>query len=92
MRHPGTSGLPVLFTLEAPYASKVCVVGDFNQWSSHVHCMTRSESTWSLSLRLPPGRYQYAFLIDGKTWQVDPGATLVQDSGFGTKNALLIIE
>jgi 1,4-alpha-glucan branching enzyme len=82
----------VRFSHVDPKASEVCLVGSFNDWSARSHCLTKSGDTWSLEVMLPPGRHQYAYLIDGKTWREDPGAVLNEDTGFGTKNSILIID
>ena len=73
-------------------ATTVCVSGSFNSWSHQSDCLSRSDDGWSISISLPPGRYQYAFVIDGCTWRDDPGAVLVEDDGFGIKNSVLIVE
>jgi hypothetical protein len=31
-------------------------------------------------------------MVDGKTWREDPGAVLSEESGFGTRNSVLIVE
>ena len=37
-------------------------------------------------LALPAGQHQYAFVVDGARWVVDPGAPAVDD-GFGRRNS-----
>jgi 1,4-alpha-glucan branching enzyme len=83
---------PVLFRYVAEEAKKVCIAGSFNQWSPSSHCMGRSKSTWTLQLVLPRGRYPYLFVIDDYIWKPDPGAILWEESGFGTKNSILVVE
>jgi len=87
---------PALFSVRFIYvdaqAKSVCLSGSFNQWSRQSHCMIREGNTWSAVVLLPPGRYAYGFLIDGDTWQADPGAALSEESGFGTNNSILIVE
>lgn len=73
-------------------ASTVCVSGNFNSWSEQNNCLSRSGDTWFTGVTLLPGRYQYLFLVDGRNWREDPGAELSEDSGFGTKNSVLIVE
>jgi hypothetical protein len=73
-------------------AATVCVLGSFNSWSEQSDRLSRSGDTWSTSVSLLPGRYQYIFLVDGHNWREDPGAGLTEDSGFGTKNSVLIVE
>jgi 1,4-alpha-glucan branching enzyme len=89
---PEEPGNSVRFIYIAPGAGSVCVAGSFNGWSRQSHCMRRDGSTWTVSIPLPPGRYEYAFVLDGDTWQADPGAILSEESGFGRKNSILIVE
>jgi 1,4-alpha-glucan branching enzyme len=88
---PGAGG-QVCFKFTAPQARQVCVAGSFNQWSKISHCMSRSTDAWRLCLPLSPGRYSYLLVIDGQSWQLDPGASLWEDNGFGTRNSVLIVE
>jgi len=73
-------------------AQKVCIAGSFNQWSTQSHCMKKNKNTWTLKLSLSPGRYPYLFLIDDRISKLDPGAALTEESGFGTKNSILVVE
>ena len=84
----------VTFTLNMPDASNVEVIGSFNQWMPSGFRMHWDErrGLWVLSVPLERGRYEYAFLVDGKTILPDPKAVMQQDDGFGNKNSILIIE
>jgi hypothetical protein len=79
------------FVLDAPDAEQVCLVGNFNGWSV---CDTPLERTadgsWSTTVRLPEGRYEYMFVVDSE-WRSDPRAALVIDDGFGNENAVLLL-
>ena len=86
----GTFG--VSFRYRDDQAKKVCVVGNFNQWSPQSHCMKKTKDIWTLTVSLPTGRYQYLFVIDDRRWETDPEALLTEDSGFGTKNSVLVVE
>jgi hypothetical protein len=61
----------VFFTLTAPGATDVYLVGDFNNWNATVEKMRRSGDTFEISLFLVEGSYRYKFVVDG-TWIVDP--------------------
>jgi hypothetical protein len=54
--------------------------------------MVRKGSAWSLELFLQRGRHAYVFVVDDTVMKPDPGATLVEESGFGMKNSVLIVE
>ena len=84
--------IPVVFTYIDDQAQKVCIAGSFNRWSSRSHCMKKDKNAWTLRLSLSPGRYPYLFLIDDQISKLDPGAPLTKESGFGTKNSILIVE
>jgi hypothetical protein len=83
----------VLFTLDMPHASNVALIGTFNQWTPEGYRMYRDDQrgVWKLSVPLGSGRYEYAFLIDGKIVIADPKGLLQRDDGFGNKNSILTI-
>lgn len=61
----------VYFTLRAPGASEVYLVGDFNNWNPTVEKMEQSGDLFQISLYLVEGAYRYKFVVDQK-WVVDP--------------------
>jgi hypothetical protein len=61
----------VFFTLVAPGAQNVYLVGDFNNWNPTVERMPQSGDVFEISLYLVAGSYRYKFVVDGK-WIVDP--------------------
>jgi hypothetical protein len=56
----------VIFTLSAPDAKEVYLVGDFNRWNPTVEPMQREGDTFVVSLFLVAGTYRYKFVVDGK--------------------------
>ncbi len=55
------------FRMKAPKAKTVFLVGDFNHWKSGTLALAKvADGSWELTLALPPGRYHYRFLVDGK--------------------------
>lgn len=83
----------VPFVLYAPGAHSVALVGDFNGWDRGATPLrpAGSAGAWVVSLPLPPGRYRYAFLIDGARWLPDPTAPRAPDDDFGTPNSVLMV-
>jgi chromosome partitioning protein len=63
----------VLFSLVAPEANDVELVGSFNNWDrEHGVQLTRnSNGVWHAKLDLVPGRHLYKFVVDG-AWCADP--------------------
>lgn len=70
----------------------VYLAGTFNGWSTNAEPMKPDPSrhTWMLTKRLLPGRYEYKFVLDGKTWITDPKGQDVSD-GNGHTNSLLLL-
>jgi hypothetical protein len=82
---------PVRLRLAAP-ASRVAVVGDFNDWDPAATPLRPAGDggTWIVELRLKPGRYHYTFLIDGRRWARDPNAPAAE-SDFGAPVSMLTV-
>lgn len=80
------------FVLIAPNASTVALVGDFNSWDSSATKLRPTHGgAWTVSVSLPRGRHEYAFLVDGRRWQVDPLAPLTRDDEFGVQSSIINI-
>ncbi len=62
----------VLFVLPALDATDVSVAGNFNAWEPTPLSDDDNDGIWTASIPLPPGRYEYAFVIDGRWWGQDP--------------------
>lgn len=71
-------------------AQSVSVCGTFNDWTIGKSPMTRSaDGTWSTTLLLPTGSYQYKFVVNGGQWTQDvAGQDADSDDGFGGKNSI----
>ena len=80
----------VVFALEAPHASHVQLVGDFNGWALDRGEMTPSGSVWTSVLKLPPGRYRYRYVVDGD-WRSDPLNREFEPSPYGGNNSVLVV-
>jgi len=62
----------VLFVMPALDAESVAVVGSFNAWEGTALSDLDGDGIWTASIPLSPGRYEYAFIIDGRWWGQDP--------------------
>jgi len=94
----------VLFQFEAPSAQRVQLAGNWpeNDWlrgraetGSYLIGLMEDEDDdgiWTLVVDLDPGRYQYKFVIDEKTWKEDPNNPQRVDDGYGGNNSLLIVD
>ncbi len=66
----------VAFRYRPPQPAKaVYLAGTFNEWKPTALAMTGpdKEGYFTKTLRLPIGRHEYKFVIDGKVWKTDPG-------------------
>jgi hypothetical protein len=61
------------FSYYDPSAYSVSLAGTFNNWDSQALGMTKDEEgTWRVVVDLPPGRYEYKFVVNGSDWMADP--------------------
>ena len=56
----------VVFRLADTGASKVSLMGDFNNWNPTMDSMVKRGSVWEVRLYLVPGKYRYMFVVDGE--------------------------
>lgn len=85
----GDGRAPVAFAVSAP-GREVALVGDFNDWDPGANRLERHGRTWNVTLRLPPGRYRYAYLVDGRRWLPDPGLPAAADD-FDTPTSVITV-
>ena len=79
------------FSLSAPQATSVFIVGNFNQWNPSSHPLKKDkQGAWKISLPLDPGQYEYRFFIDGE-WKNDPNCSSFIENSFGTMNCVKIV-
>jgi 1,4-alpha-glucan branching enzyme len=69
---------------------EVALVGDFGGWNIRYQMEQVAPGVWSTAVPLEPGVYDYAFVVDGTTWLLDPLAPAVAD-GFGGANSRLSV-
>jgi 1,4-alpha-glucan branching enzyme len=78
----------VRFELDVPKAKSVFVGGTFNNWSATTTpLLFVGGTTWSKDLLLPPGRYEYRFVVDGK-WVEPPHAKAYVPNPNGGRNGV----
>jgi 1,4-alpha-glucan branching enzyme len=87
------AGLPSIeFSLVAPDAKEVVLVGDFNNWNGEGYRMKKSkDGICKKKVDLKPGRYEYRFIVDGNWW-TDPKANETCLNSFGSQNSVINIQ
>ena len=94
----------VVFRFNSPSARVVQLAGNWpeNNWlagqaqtGSFLVGEMRPDTTtgiWTRTEKLPPGRYQYKFVIDRITWKEDPNNPNKTDDGYGGFNSVLDVQ
>ena len=83
----------VTFRLDAEPNREVYVAGSFNGW--HPGDKRLKDRTgaghYAATVLLPPGRYEYKFIIDGR-WCIDPSREDWVANDVGSLNSVLTVE
>lgn len=86
-KHNG-NGSDQTFSITAPDAMSVQLVGDFTHWQSKPVSMHReSGGVWRATVHLEPGSHHYRFLVDGQ-WRDDPECQVQVANPYGGRNAV----
>jgi len=88
---PAVTSQGVTFTIEAPDAEHVHLAGDFNNWTLDGSEMEPMGGVWKKVVKLPPGRYRYRYVVDGR-WQSDPLNAVVEPSPYGGEDSILVMD
>ena len=76
-------------------ANDVRIAGDFNGWipDKGVRSLIESEGServWTKILQLPPGTYEYRYVVDGE-WREDPQDREFDSGSTGGRNSILVV-
>lgn len=77
----------VRLSLQSAEARSVGIAGSFNDWQPGP-LQRDGSGRWSIELILPPGDYEYLFVVDD-CWQTDPECAADCPNPFGGKNSVL---
>ena len=92
-RAPSNTLIPMVLDLYAPSAKKVELVGTFSHWMPKTFRLKGPDAVgyWAIAVKLPPGRYEYAFLINGSQLVPDDDGEAFRADGLGRENSLLLL-
>ena len=92
-KRTATKNRRVTFSVQADPGAIVCLAGTFNNWDPQSRKLTDKKGTgaFTTSLMLPPGTYEYKFVING-TWCVDPNNGEWTQNDLGTLNSVLTVK
>lgn len=81
----------IIFSVFAPEARDVYLVGEFNSWQINDSArMMQNNGTWSKKINLNSGKYRYRFVIDGN-WIEDVSNPLKEVNPYGSVDSLVEI-
>ncbi len=82
----------VRFSIRAPLAARVSLVGDFDRWDPAAVPMRRDGDgeTWIVDVHLPPGRHVFAYAVDGDL-KTDPYAARAVEDDFGVPSSVIVV-
>ncbi len=75
-----------------PDANEVYLTGDFNQWQPRENQMLKAQDgSFRVKIKLPPGQYQYKFIVDG-VWYNDPDAPHQEQGPCDTPSSAFVVK
>ena len=81
----------IIFSVFAPEARDVYLVGEFNNWQVNDSArMMQNNGTWSKKINLNSGKYRYRFVVDGN-WIEDISNPLKEVNPYGSVDSLVEI-
>ena len=82
------------FSLYAPQAKSVEIIGDFNQWQSGATPLTGPDKSgwWRTTLKFPGtwSRIEYIYWVDHAYRQIDSAQPIVADGFSGDNNVIVL--
>jgi len=77
-----------VFSITAPAAQSVQLVGDFTHWQERpINLRKEGSGVWRATVELKPGEHRYRFLVDGQ-WRDDPECTLRVENPYGSHDSV----
>jgi 1,4-alpha-glucan branching enzyme len=88
MARKNTNGKQQTFSITAPDATSLMLVGDFTKWQEQPIPMKKGASgVWHAAVDLPLGTHHYRFIVDGQ-WCDDPECILRVANPYGSENSI----
>ncbi len=76
------------FSITAPGATSVKLVGSFTHWEKNaIHLKQEPDGVWRVTAELPAGSHRYRFIVDGQ-WCDDPKCTTRVDNPYGSQDSV----
>ncbi len=82
----------VTFELEDEEATKVALVGDFNDWDKDANPMNKEDGIWKCTVSLKSGKHEYQFVVNNTDWVVDPNSDKNVKNKFEGQNSVIEVK
>ncbi|MES2275813.1 MAG: hypothetical protein V4592_07315 [Bacteroidota bacterium] len=80
------------FTLKGFNRAKtVRLAGNFNDWAEDSYTLAHQGDTWTISIRLKPGKCLYKFIVDGE-WVLDNTNKQWEQNEYNTGNSVVWVD
>lgn len=79
------------FTYENATATKVSIVGNFNDWNKDANPMVKENGNWKATISLKPGKHEYQFVLNDTDWIVDPKQAISVKNKYEGMNSVIEI-
>lgn len=81
----------ITFSLNAPEAREVQLLGDFSGWEQNpIDLKKLRDGRWKATLSLAEGKYEYRYRVDGQ-WHDDPDCPMRTANSFGSENCVRVV-
>ena len=91
-KEENTDANKVTFEFENEKATKVALVGSFNNWNKDADPMVKENNVWKCSKQLEPGTYEYQFVVDDTDWVVDSKCETTVNNKYEGKNSVIVVK
>lgn len=89
---PSGPDTEVEFELEDSEATKVSLVGSFNDWNKSANPMKKENGVWKCTVSMKPGKYEYQFVVNETDWVVDPKSDNSVKNKYEGMNSIIEVE
>jgi len=92
-QHGENGAVGVTFRLPSESgAERAWVVGEFNNWSTHSHPMTRrSDGSLQVVVELAPGTYRFRYYLGDGRWENAWDADAYAENEFGGSDSVVVV-
>lgn len=89
---PSGPDTEVEFELEDSEATKVSLVGSFNDWNKSANPMKKENGVWKCTVSMKPGKFEYQFVVNETDWVVDPKSDNSVKNKYEGMNSIIEVE